>query len=288
MARQSDELSCGSNDLVDASSAQDIHHIIQRHRQSRGVEKLQRRISAPNPAFTTIVVGPDGVRFVVHEALLVYHSDFFRAALTGHFKEATDKTIKLVEDDPGYFEIFVHWLYHQRFPDKARNDAMELVQFYLDHGQMYAEAFSIGALVSLYVIGDKYQIRGLRLDAINEISRQVCEPRTVPLPHEIDIAYVFEHLHPETPLCRFISDAVCYHESPTTYDSKTIDSLPFLRSIWRRYAVLVHDDCGHGADPGAYKLRLCDYHEHADDVEKEACQNVRSTKGKRVREAIRS
>lgn len=67
-------------------------------------------------------MGPDHVRFVVPESLLVHYSKFFRAALTGNFSEAKDKTVKLEEDDPKMFELFVHWLYYQSFPVKSIGD----------------------------------------------------------------------------------------------------------------------------------------------------------------------
>ena len=57
-----------------------------------------------------VLVGPGKQRFDVHKALICSRSDFFKAALTGNFKEV-DGTIKLPEQDPATFKYFVHWLY---------------------------------------------------------------------------------------------------------------------------------------------------------------------------------
>lgn len=37
---------------------------------------------------------------------------FFRAALTGKFKEAKEKVVRLHDTDPEVFECVVHWLYY--------------------------------------------------------------------------------------------------------------------------------------------------------------------------------
>ena len=55
------------------------------------------RQSAHDATFATILARTcDGGRlFVVHEALLKYHSPFFRAALDGNFKEAETKKVSV-------------------------------------------------------------------------------------------------------------------------------------------------------------------------------------------------
>ncbi|KAF2449204.1 hypothetical protein P171DRAFT_480311 [Karstenula rhodostoma CBS 690.94] len=73
------------------------------------------RISSASPIFATVFVGSSKARFVVHEELLAHYSEFFRAALQGGFAEAETKTITLDDVAPHTFELFVHWLYYQRF-----------------------------------------------------------------------------------------------------------------------------------------------------------------------------
>ena len=62
-----------------------------------------------------LVVGKSKRAFHVHVDLLCDASPFFKAAFTGKFKENSEKTMQLPEDDECTFELFVDWLYHQRY-----------------------------------------------------------------------------------------------------------------------------------------------------------------------------
>lgn len=61
----------------------------------------------------TVLVGPDEKSYSLHKGLLCKHSSYFRAALTGSFVEATTQTVRLDEEDPAIFDLFVTWLYTQ-------------------------------------------------------------------------------------------------------------------------------------------------------------------------------
>ena len=49
--------------------------------------------------------------WVLPKNLIIHHSTFFAAALNGSFLESSLNSIKLIEDDPAVFELFVQWLY---------------------------------------------------------------------------------------------------------------------------------------------------------------------------------
>ncbi|KAF2692216.1 hypothetical protein K458DRAFT_382045 [Lentithecium fluviatile CBS 122367] len=63
--------------------------------------------SGRNATFVTIVVSDEKAPFVIHENLLTSYSEFFRRALTGRTKEASERKIK-VEGDALTFEFFYH------------------------------------------------------------------------------------------------------------------------------------------------------------------------------------
>lgn len=46
-----------------------------------------------------VEVGPDRIQYSVHPSLLTYHSEYFRRALNGSWKEAEDRIIKLDDVD---------------------------------------------------------------------------------------------------------------------------------------------------------------------------------------------
>lgn len=57
-----------------------------------------------------VLIGPEKHRFEVHKSLLCEASDFFRAALTGNFRERNGE-IELPEQKSEVFKFFIHSLY---------------------------------------------------------------------------------------------------------------------------------------------------------------------------------
>lgn len=56
-------------------------------------------------------VGSEKTRFDVHQDQLCEVSKFFKAAFTSQYKESSEKTIDLPEDDGDTVDLFVQWLY---------------------------------------------------------------------------------------------------------------------------------------------------------------------------------
>ena len=64
----------------------------------------------------TITVG-NTKQFLIHKNLLCTTSCYFKAALTGHFKESLTNQLKLKDQDPDAFELFYGYLYNSRLSD---------------------------------------------------------------------------------------------------------------------------------------------------------------------------
>lgn len=75
-------------------------------------------------SLVVVLVGPESQRFDLHKGLICARSDFFRAALNGHFKEAEGK-IELPEQDPETFKYFVNWLYTDRLRGFYYSDTVQ-------------------------------------------------------------------------------------------------------------------------------------------------------------------
>ena len=95
-----------------------------------------------------IEVGPDGKHetFTMDAEPLTRRSLFFRKALCGGFKEAVERVVKLPEDDPEIFGIYLHQVLTNELcvlPDSLPR---------VDHG--YKEKIR---LVKLYVLAEKLQ-----------------------------------------------------------------------------------------------------------------------------------
>ncbi|KAF2642245.1 hypothetical protein P280DRAFT_260688 [Massarina eburnea CBS 473.64] len=76
----------------------------------------------------TVKVGPDQHQqdFQIHKALLTHHSEYFRAALQGEWKEAEDRVVVLDDVEPDVFGIFATWLYTGKVPDINRERELAL------------------------------------------------------------------------------------------------------------------------------------------------------------------
>ncbi|KAF2127290.1 hypothetical protein P153DRAFT_387835 [Dothidotthia symphoricarpi CBS 119687] len=237
---------------------------------NKTVNGRRPRLSAPDPQFATILVGEGEAqqRFVVHEQPLIQHSRFFRAALTGDFKEAHDKIVELEEDDPQIFEFFVHWLYFQRFPDHGRAADEGLEKAWISEGE-HGGLGKSGNLIHLYIFADKYHVKNLTTKVIDELFYHLEDPE-ITLPYDEDIAYAFDHLNKESPLCRLLIDAYSYGGGEDHWIEAEVAqwSNTFLAGILRRYARIARGDFSNSRDSG---LNLCDYHKHESETERQAC-----------------
>jgi hypothetical protein len=117
---------------------------------------------ASNASFATVLVGPKQARFVVHESLLIHYSEFFRAALTGRFKEAEEKAVTLEEAEPAVFGFCADWLYNRYLPSKETDDDPETIEAFYDERSPYHET-----VTKTYMFGDEKGCQDLRKAAIN-------------------------------------------------------------------------------------------------------------------------
>jgi len=231
---------------------------------------LTRR-SRKSAKFANVLVGTEQAKFTVHEDLLTHHSPFFRKALQGSFKEAEDKTVTLTEECPKIFEFFMHWLYYNRLP--ADNDTADLLDMWEGEGEGEdddsEEDTKTKNLIHLYIFCDKYDVRGLRIAAINELCLYMEDRDLWPnLPNHSLITLAFEKLAEDSPLCRYLVDVHCHYagsdnkiaNEPSRYPQ------PFVTNVLRRYAEYLHGD--HMIDDD---LDLCNYHEHENPQAHSCC-----------------
>jgi hypothetical protein len=63
-----------------------------------------------------IVVGEDERVFLIHESVLTARSQFFKNAMTGSWKEAEDKVVKLPDDIADVFALYEQLVYTSKIP----------------------------------------------------------------------------------------------------------------------------------------------------------------------------
>jgi hypothetical protein len=226
---------------------------------------LLTRISARDSKFAAIVVGPKKARFTVHEELLTYHSPYFRAALTGGFKEAEDKAVTLSEERVPIVEFFVHWLYYQCLPNA--DDPIDLYDAWND-GEADGELMTSN-LIELYVFGDKFDVPGLKSQAMTDLFKHIEDVEGTELPSADAIRFAFGNLPEHAPLLQFLADTYCHWARSSMWEHFGRDDWPpaFLGRVLGQYTEFAHGD----RDRFIYK-DPCDYHAHRDGEERLACE----------------
>ncbi|KAJ4378442.1 hypothetical protein N0V86_006145 [Didymella sp. IMI 355093] len=224
------------------------------------------RISARDAKLATVIVGSDEVSFTVHEQLLTFYSPFFRAALKGGFAEATRGEVRLKDVNEETFELFVHWLYHQRFPNKTDDPEFLKLWYHLDSTTVDA-----GALVDLHVFAEEYDVPNLKRQSIDSLFEQLND-EDQGLPSTKAIRYAFDSLDHDSSLCRLLVDAHCEwggHEGwETICEGEDFEPHPvFLKNALKRYSQYIIAGL-HGLGK---TLVLCDYHDHKDVEERNTC-----------------
>ncbi len=141
----------------------------------------------------TLYVGPDRNAFHVHLRLLCAASPVFKAAFSGNFKESTERSMDLPEDDHEAINRLVQWLYSERYQlprigDESKN----------------RKCFD--ALARLNTLGEKYQITGLKNNVIRKLFRMRRDFLFIPGPTLV--AYVYGNTSQGSSFRKFLVD--CY------------------------------------------------------------------------------
>ena len=100
-----------------------------------------------------MIVGESATKFTVYKSLLAGCAPYFRAALEGNFKEATEQEINMLDVSPAVFQRFMLWMYTASLTGDGEN----------------AGDLSRGVLVRLYIFGDTYGIRDLQNCAVDTL-----------------------------------------------------------------------------------------------------------------------
>ena len=146
-------------------------------------------------ATVTLLVGESKTVFHVHEAKLFEGSSFFKAAFTSDFREGSERTMTLPEDDGPVFELFVDWLYHRRYSIASPpvQDASE------DYDVLMQP-------VQLYALADKYDVPDLRSLILCKIFAFI--QRNGSKPTLGTVAYAYEHTSQNAAVRTLLTDCL--------------------------------------------------------------------------------
>ena len=118
--------------------------------------------------------------------------------LSGNWREANERLIRLPEDEPEIFEIYMCWLYHKRIPTIRQEPA--------DGSTEYLR------LIKAYIFGDKIQAKGFQnviIDAM--IEKKEDKDKEGPFwCHEIPdhdcVNTAYQNTRPDSPLRKLLVD----------------------------------------------------------------------------------
>jgi hypothetical protein len=198
----------------------------------------------------------------MHKELLTYHSPYFRAALSGNSEDAK---ANIVRTDKALFwapELVIHWLYRDRLPNEHAD-----ARLYSTWTERY------WAVVEVYVFCHKYDIPVLRRKAMDHLYKMIEEKG---LPEYRNLRRAFDWLPLKSSLCRFLVDIICEKADETHWKapfnhSWLEEEQEFYEAILRRYSQITRL-----GRKGRGSLDICDYHEHANNEERQACAAERA------------
>ncbi|KAJ8114701.1 hypothetical protein OPT61_g3482 [Boeremia exigua] len=89
-----------------------------------------------------VVVGTEQKKYHIHRAVLIHHSEYFRNALKGPWKEAEEGVVPLADVEVETFDVFAQWIYSGTLPDDSQID--ECSEIGTEIRWQYAKAFVFG------------------------------------------------------------------------------------------------------------------------------------------------
>ena len=147
-------------------------------------------------ATVALVVGETKTAFQVHEADLFEASPFFKAAFTSNFRERSERTMTLPEDDEVIFDLFVNWLYSQRYDiPSPPKDPKEKHKKYLEP-------------IKLFVLAEKYDVRSLRNLVVSQLFLAMKTRGKIP---SLDtVPYAYKHTSQNSTIRKLLTERLTY------------------------------------------------------------------------------
>lgn len=180
-------------------------------------------------------MGPNEESFSIHEKLISSCSPFFDTALEGPWKEASEHSVKLPEDEPEVFTLYVRWLYSgqinplsdQAGLNKITGDKLKLTGKELadhEYTQLFKACFLADKLLDT---GFHDAVIRAVLNKMNRYSVPVHDR----LPGATPITLLFKKARLSSQVCRLVIDAYvkdASNQCTITSDFKDIPATFFL------------------------------------------------------------
>lgn len=201
------------------------------------------------------------VTFNVHESLICAASKFVKRAVSDEWNASTERSVKLQEEDPEIFQIYVHWLYRHALPVRIDRPGIDGNAEYL-------------RLAKAYVLGDMLldgSFQDAALDAILEKTHSKANDgrRWYPVGPVIEVIY--DNTVESSKARALLVDLYTYHAHGTwLVDHAKYEQLPkqFLYDL----AVSILNIRSQPTPPSQLLERSCAYHQHG--AESKSCYRL--------------
>lgn len=223
-------------------------------------------------AIITVLVGVEETPFAIHEQILKAKSDYFRAALSGPWKEAEQRSFRFEDVRPEDFAVYVYWLYYHQIkvPDLASTaPAAMMTSDYIDSclatvasnypdpskQDSWVEVYWTTTpsdrnwtyLFMLYALGDRLQSDPfknsimdqtlVRLAAVQGLvnAEEKCR-RGLEIPLSIAIRHCYEITPPKSALRRFLTNITAEVACPAFMETlfSSAQHLDFIIDLGRK------------------------------------------------------
>ncbi|KAK3644358.1 hypothetical protein LTR56_005451 [Elasticomyces elasticus] len=222
--------------------------------------------------------------------LLLADADFFKGAFSGQFAEGKNDVVELNEEHPAAFLMFVHWLYTGElspirpsgFKDLASHGHVGDPTVQADVDDVLLDIIRLGRLehrcdmlyyLVLYSLADRRGVRELRNKVVDKFIQ--CREEGWPLPSISMIRLAYNMLPGSSKLCLFLA-----HEVAWFWDDKTHQNFRAVKKMSSEFLAIVLQQMIEvsrntiGNVGPAWRVNLCDYHEHQTDVEEATCKKM--------------
>jgi hypothetical protein len=153
---------------------------------------------------------PDLEDFVAHESFLISRSEFFRRALNGNWKEAETRIVKLPDEAPDIFGLYLNLVYtgHVHTAHKSQEDLMALDEDEFV-GIICKEYWK---LVKVYVLAESLQdvaARNAVVIAMLDLARVRYSDGVGVVPSSGAASFGYAGTPESSPLRRLLVDLIC-------------------------------------------------------------------------------
>jgi hypothetical protein len=228
-----------------------------------------------------VKVGAAGTEYKIHKALLSEHSEYFKRALNGPWKESQEGVVRLEDISCGIcksssctqapvltwsVDIFVDWLYTRKLPSDYYEWAAvrdENCQGDKDEDTMMkATALAHRLLAPKFLKAMEHAV----ILEFFEFANTPCSANT--------IVFAFDNLPSSSPILRLLVDDYCFHYTEEIHSERE-DKYPGLPQLPHHFLLRVlfrHSEMRE--NPSRRTQAPCGYHNHIDAGERKVCEKL--------------